>query len=86
MCWRILQKNIEMYGQKIHTGRGWSAVDMHGAWHPIPFDEHGDGMVGYKFDVTWVCSAKEPIRIKFCEENRLGVLGDQFLALITIRM
>jgi hypothetical protein len=49
---------------------GWSTIDMHGAWHPIPFNEDGHGMVGYEFNVTWVCFAKEPIRIKFYEENR----------------
>jgi hypothetical protein len=32
--------------------RGQSVVDMHGTWHPIPFNEDGNGMVGYKFGVT----------------------------------
>jgi hypothetical protein len=48
---------------------GWSTIDMHGAWHPIPFDEDGHGMASYEFNITWVCFAKEPIKIRFCKEN-----------------
>jgi hypothetical protein len=42
---------------------------MHGTWHPIPFNEDGNGMVGYKFGVTWICSTKEPIKIRFCKKK-----------------
>jgi hypothetical protein len=38
---------------------------MHGAWHPILFNEDGDGTIGYEFNVTRVCSTEEPIRIRF---------------------
>ncbi len=34
--WFAKKLNME----KILMG-GWLAIDMHGTWHPIPFDEYG---------------------------------------------
>jgi len=45
--WLTKKLNIE----KTVMG-GQLVVNMHGTWHPIPFNEDGNGMVGYKFGVT----------------------------------
>ncbi len=34
--WLVKKSNVE----KTLMG-GWLAIDMHGTWHPIPFDEDG---------------------------------------------
>lgn len=59
--WLVKKSNTK----KILRG-GWSIVDMHGTWHPIPFNKDGDGMVNYEFDITWICFVEKPIRIRFC--------------------
>jgi hypothetical protein len=47
-------------------------------WHAWGMGSHlvrwgWDSMVGYKFDVTWICSAKEPVKIKFCKKNHSNI-------------
>jgi len=35
----------------------------------LAMNVHQHNMVGYEFSVTWVCYAKEPNKIRFCEKN-----------------
>lgn len=71
---KMKEENVETWPAKKLNNRktlrgGWSTVDMHGTWHPIPFDKDGNGMVNYEFDITWICSIEKPIRIRFSEKN-----------------
>ncbi len=75
---KMEEKKVETWPTKKPNIRktligGWSTIDMLGAWHTIPFNEDGDNMVGYKFDVTRICSIEEPIRIRFCKKNHLNL-------------